>query len=168
MNREWELSGSARSLDHSQEPSCCNRSASFGHEYVRRCPPLARFTCKRPFLKSICDHRKLQSSLARNPCRYANRIAAASLAPFLPRLRAASIKRSTSFSVRYSLTRYAELGNLLGSVRFTAVGDVSVMIELAFRYGDCGCGSVRNSAGKRTPQTHPISLITFSHGCSLR
>src|SRR5215813_3349872 len=35
MNWEWELSGSARSLDHPQEPRCCNRSASLGDEHIR-------------------------------------------------------------------------------------------------------------------------------------
>src|SRR6266498_3696574 len=35
MNLERKLRRSARSLDHSQEPSCCYWSASFGHEYIR-------------------------------------------------------------------------------------------------------------------------------------
>src|SRR5262249_35853333 len=91
-------------------------------------------------------HLKAQSSLALRPCRYANRIAAASLDPFRPRLRAASIRRSTSFSVKYSLTLYAALGNRVGSVRFAVVGDVSVIAQLALRYGDC----VWASAGNRT------------------
>src|SRR5215831_5530902 len=79
-------------------------------------PPLALFTCNLPFLRSTCDQRKLQSSCARNPCRYANRIAAASLAPFHPRLRTASISRSTSFSVRYSRTRSSAVGVVFGSL----------------------------------------------------
>ena len=47
----------------------------------------------------------------RSPCRYASKIAQASLAPLRPRLRAASINRSTSASVKYSLGLYAALGN---------------------------------------------------------
>jgi hypothetical protein len=38
MNLERKLSGLARSPNHSQEPSCCNRSASFRYEYVRAIP----------------------------------------------------------------------------------------------------------------------------------
>ena len=35
VNWKLQLRRSARSLDHSQEPSCCYWSASFGHEYIR-------------------------------------------------------------------------------------------------------------------------------------
>src|SRR6266516_3769107 len=35
MNLERKVRSYARSLDHSQEPSCCYWSASFGHEYIR-------------------------------------------------------------------------------------------------------------------------------------
>src|SRR5262245_10487064 len=35
MNWEWELSGLARSLDHSQEPSCCDRRSGLRCEDVR-------------------------------------------------------------------------------------------------------------------------------------
>jgi hypothetical protein len=35
MNQEGELSGSAGSLNHPQEPRCCNWSASFRREVVR-------------------------------------------------------------------------------------------------------------------------------------
>ena len=35
MNWEWELSRYAGTLDHSQEPRRCNRSASLGNEYIR-------------------------------------------------------------------------------------------------------------------------------------
>src|SRR5437899_302699 len=35
MSRKRKLSGLAGALDHSQEPTCCYWSASFGHEYIR-------------------------------------------------------------------------------------------------------------------------------------
>jgi hypothetical protein len=35
VNLERKLSSLAGALDHSQEPSCCYWSASFGHEYIR-------------------------------------------------------------------------------------------------------------------------------------
>jgi hypothetical protein len=50
-------------------------------------PPFSRFTCNRPCFRSTSDQRSWQSSEALSPCRYARRIAATSLAPFLPRLR---------------------------------------------------------------------------------
>lgn len=88
MYREQKLSGSPRSLDHSQEPSRGNGRLRLSHKHVRArpcngrrarssgprngwtlsIPPLARFTCSRPCLRSICDQRSWQSSAARNPC----------------------------------------------------------------------------------------------------
>src|SRR5262245_7466283 len=62
------------------------------------------------------------------------RIAAASLAPLRPRFLAASIKRSTSPSVRYSLGRYAEFGNRR-SVRFPVVGVSSDIADFSFALG---------------------------------
>jgi hypothetical protein len=59
--------------------------------------------------------------------RYASKIAALSLVELHPRLRAASINRSTSVSVKYSLCLYAAFGWRRGSVRFTAIGVVSVI-----------------------------------------
>jgi hypothetical protein len=35
MNLERKVRSYAGTLDHSQEPSCCYWSASFGHEYIR-------------------------------------------------------------------------------------------------------------------------------------
>jgi hypothetical protein len=53
-----------------------------------------------------------------------------------PRLRAASISLSTSVSVRYSLCLYAAFGCRRGSVRFAAIGVVSVIDDLS-RDGRC-------------------------------
>jgi hypothetical protein len=159
MHRERKLCCNACSLDHPQEPRCRYRSSGFCDEYVRAhalqgrnarssgpcngCtlsyPPLALFTCSRPCLRSICDQRSWQSSCALSPCRYASKIAALSRSPFRPRLLAASISRSTSASVRYSLGRYSALG-LRSSVRFIVVGAVSVIgnCPYVFEVGVCG------------------------------
>jgi hypothetical protein len=71
------------------------------------------------------------SSAARRPCRYASKIAQASRSPFRPRLRAASIRRSTSVSVKYSRGRYAAFGRRSGSVRFAVVGGGPVIAEFS-------------------------------------
>jgi hypothetical protein len=39
MNLERKVRSYAGTLDHSQEPSCCYWSASFGHEYISRPEP---------------------------------------------------------------------------------------------------------------------------------
>jgi hypothetical protein len=89
-------------------------------------PPFSRFTCNRPCFRSTSDQRSRQSSEALSPCRYPRRIAATSLAPFLPRLRAVSRSLVTSPSVRYSRGRYSALVlRRRDSVRFTVVGAVS-------------------------------------------
>src|SRR5260221_7723593 len=82
------------------------------HSPVR--PPVHMQTTIR---RSICDHFKLQSSLARNPCLYANRIAAASLAhSFLAyeQLRSTDLPLSRSGTLSVDKSHWA-IGVVFGS-----------------------------------------------------
>src|SRR5262249_33987843 len=63
-----------------------------------------------------------QSSLARSPWRQAIRIAVAARGPYREYLRAASLRRPTSFGVRYSRSLRSPFGGRRGvSVLFTVV-----------------------------------------------
>ena len=70
--------------------------------------PLTRWTCTRPWAKSMASQRSVTNSAARNPCRYATSTMVASrwLWRFSP---AAVIRRAISPSVRYSRARLAAL-----------------------------------------------------------
>jgi hypothetical protein len=93
---------------------------------------LCRFACTLNHPRgSTCAQRNEQSSCARRPWRYASKIAAASRDPLRPRFRAASRSRPTSVSVKYSLCLYAAFGCRRGSVRFSAIGVVSVIDDLS-------------------------------------
>jgi len=77
MDREWKLSRLAGTLNHSQEPTRCG---------------------------SICAQRSEQSSAARKPCRYASKIAQASLAP-LPRKAIELAKVGDGLALRLCIER---------------------------------------------------------------